>query len=526
MKKPLLMAFSLVGLFISIYLWWVYTSDSHPMVCLGTGCDTVRASRYAEILGLPMPVLGAAMYSALALLLFAEQLIATEFARKVRYAFTAIAAAGFLFSVYLTGLEAFVIHAWCAWCVGSAVAITLIFGTATMELIRPARRPDDAAAMATLRHLFTITIVAMVIGIPAFIFLSRHGELPPVVQASDAAIKKYLIRPDSHVAGNPNAPVTVVEFGDFECPACGREDPVVREVMQKYGDRVRFIFRQYPLEQIHMNAMQAAEASECAAAQGKFWPAKDKLYDGQSDLTEPALYLYADQLGLDKARFSQCLSSHATQARIREDMADAHALGVDRTPTFFVGQQKIAQPMDITQFSQLLDKELAARGGTPSGDATRASTSGASGDPSSSGSPFSGGGPNIFASSQGSEIACSNDEALKAQPDLIRTPETRQLFEGAAKPLFVDVRTAKDFAGGHLPNAINIPVDDFERRYSELTKDRTIVLYESGKSPGDICGSSRAAGRVLLTHGFPREKVKVYQDGLADWQKAGLPVAR
>ena len=69
-------------------------------------------------------------------------------------------------------------------------------------------------------------------------------------------------------------------------------------------------------------------------------------------------------------------------------------------------------------------------------------------------------------------------------------------------------------------------MDDFERRYSELTKDRTIVLYESGKSPGDICGSSRAAGRVLLTHGFPREKVKVYQDGLADWQKAGLPVAR
>ncbi len=515
MRKQLLMALSLVGLFISSYLWWVYTSPLHALVCLGTGCDTVRLSRYAEILGLPMPVLGVAMYAALALLLFAEQLIATEFARKVRYAFTAIAAAGFLFSLYLTGLEAFVIHAWCAWCVGSAVAVTFIFGITALELIRPARRPDAAAALATLRNLFTTMLVAIVIGIPAFIFLSRHGEVPDVVQASEHALRNNLIRADSHATGKLDSPVTVVEFADFECPACGRQDPVVREVMQKYGDRVRFIFRQYPLEQIHMNAMQAAEASECAGAQGKFWPAKDKLYDGQTDLTEPALYLYADQLGLDKARFSQCLSSHATLARIREDMADAHALGVDRTPTFFVGQQKIAQPMDLTQFSQLLDKELAARGGTKPGGATQTA---------SSGSPFSTGG-NIFASSQGSEMACSNDEALKAQPDLIRTPQTRQLFEGATKPLFVDVRAAKDYAVGHLPAAINIPVDDFERRFSELPKDRTIVLYESGKSPGDICGSSRAAGRVLLAHGFAKERVKVYQDGLADWQKAGLPVA-
>jgi rhodanese-related sulfurtransferase len=298
----------------------------------------------------------------------------------------------------------------------------------------------------------------------------------------------------------------------------------VREVVQKYGDRVRFIFRQYPLVQIHINALQAAEASECAAAQGRFWQAKDKLYDGQNDLTEPALNLYAGQLGLDTSSFSQCLSSHATLARIREDMEDAQKLGVDRTPTFFVDQQKIAKPLDATEFSQILDKELTARGGSKSGGSTQ--TAGASGDPASTGSLFPAAGGNIFASGQGSEIACSNDEALKAQPDLIRTAEARRLFEGANKPLFVDVRTAKEFAGGHLPNASNIPVDDFERRWTELPKDRTVVLYESGKSPGDICGSSRAAGRVLLAHGYAKERVKVFQDGLADWQKAGLPIAR
>src|SRR5207244_9477242 len=130
----------------------------------------------------------------------------------------------------------------------------------------------------------------------------------------------------------------------------------------------------------------------------------------QADLTQPALYLYADQLGLDKARFSQCLSSHATLARIREDMADAHALGVDRTPTFFVGQQKIAQPIDLPQFSQLLDKELAARGGAKPGSAKQATFAKPSGAPSSSGSLLIGPGPNIFANTPGSEIACSNDQ--------------------------------------------------------------------------------------------------------------------
>src|SRR5204862_110644 len=147
MRKPLLMALSLLGLFISIYLWWVYSSPSHALVCLGTGtgCDTVRASRYADILGLPMPIYGVAMYVTLALLLFAEHLIATQFARRVRYAFTAIAAAGFLFSLYLTALEAFVIHAWCAWCVGSAVAFTFIFGLTALETIRTARRPHGTA---------------------------------------------------------------------------------------------------------------------------------------------------------------------------------------------------------------------------------------------------------------------------------------------------------------------------------------------------------------------------------------------
>ena len=86
----------------------------------------------------------------------------------------------------------------------------------------------------------------------------------------------------------------------------------------------------------------------------------------------------------------------------------------------------------------------------------------------------------------------------------------------------MDVRPAKEYAAGHIPGAINIPVDDMPKRWSTLPKDRVIVFYESGRSSGDICASGRAAGRILLEHGYAFDQVKVYQDGLAGWQKSGL----
>jgi rhodanese-related sulfurtransferase len=107
---------------------------------------------------------------------------------------------------------------------------------------------------------------------------------------------------------------------------------------------------------------------------------------------------------------------------------------------------------------------------------------------------------------------------------LIRTPDARQFFEGQPKALFVDVRAPKEYASGRIPGAINVPADKIEARWSELPRDRNIVLYESGTSAGDVCAFGRAAGRVLLAHGFSRDQVKVYQDGLAGWEKVNLPV--
>src|SRR3954469_4859513 len=124
-RKTIAFALALLGLFVSLYLWWVYASPSHPMVCLGTGCDVVRASSYAHFAGIPTPVFGVLMYAVLAALIYAET--RKPRATAIRNAVLLIAGAGVLVSAGLTYVEASVIHAWCAWCVTQALAVTLIF---------------------------------------------------------------------------------------------------------------------------------------------------------------------------------------------------------------------------------------------------------------------------------------------------------------------------------------------------------------------------------------------------------------
>jgi protein-disulfide isomerase/rhodanese-related sulfurtransferase len=556
MRKLVMLALSLLGLFDSTYLWWVYTSPSRPLVCLGGGgCDAVRASTYAHLWGHPLPIFGVAMYAALALLVFSQPLGLARWAPARRYLVATLSGCGFLFSVYLTGLEGRVIHAWCAWCVVSALTVTAIFVLSVWEIARPAPEPEPAEALAQARTHFAVCIAALIVGIPAFYTLSHHGESPSTVQqASEAVIRERLIRPDSHVSGNPQAPVTIVEFGDFQCPACGREQEVIREIRQKYGDQICWVFRQFPIPSLHPFAEAAAMASECAADQGKFWEAVDKLYENQTDLSNDALRRYAAELGLDTERFNQCLNSEATLARVHRDLDDAHALGVRGTPSFFVNQQALGRPPTAEELTHLIDQALGSRrpvtaqtqspGETPDRlqthdlkafAADKPDTSKASA-PNSSASlggsletkpllPSVGGG--IFA--QAGSPGCSEDELKQRQPALIRTPEAQRLFAGSPKALFVDVRSAKDFATERIPGAINIPSDQIGQRWNSLPKDRTIVLYEAGR-PGatglDVCADSRAAGRVLLTHEFSPDRVKVDEDGLANWERAGLPVER
>jgi len=515
------------------------------MVCLGTGCDTVRLSAYSHLWGLPMPIFGAAGYVLVALLIIAESLVPATLAVEVRHALAGATGFGFLFSLYLEYLQGFVIHAWCAWCITSGLVMTALCALAVYNVVRPAPETDAPAQLAQVRRYFVVGVAALAIGVPTFYQLSAHGEAPPPPPpaANETTVEK-LVRPDSHVAGNPNALVTVVEFGDFECPVCGREEPVAKAIRAKYGNQIRFVFRQFPLIHSHPFAERMAEASECAADQGKFWEAVEKIYAHQDDLSEAALKRDAAEIGLDPAKFNQCMTTGAMAARVERDRQDGLALGVVGTPTFFIGRHAASGVPDVDELSRLIDQELAAQGQglsspvqPPAATPTGASTPAEAKNPAKSTSPKTapaatesapspfgllGAAPGGALTTFQTGVTCSDADAAKKQPTLINTSQLRELLNGKNRPLFVDVRPAKEYAAGRIPGAINIPVDDMPQRWNTLAKDRVIVFYESGRSAGDICASGRAAGRIMLEHGFPFDQVKVYQDGLAGWQKSGL----
>jgi protein-disulfide isomerase len=139
-----------------------------------------------------------------------------------------------------------------------------------------------------------------------------------------------------HIQGPADAPVTFVEYGDYECPYCGAAYPIVKEVQSRMGDRLRFVFRNFPISTSHPHAEQAAEAAEAAASQGKFWEMHDLLYENQEHLDDTDLHRYADQLLLDVGVFDEELAQHVHAERVREDFMSGVRSGVNGTPTFYV----------------------------------------------------------------------------------------------------------------------------------------------------------------------------------------------
>jgi protein-disulfide isomerase len=163
-----------------------------------------------------------------------------------------------------------------------------------------------------------------------------------------------------HVRGPDRALVTLVEYGDFECPYCGQAEPVVRELLADYGD-LRYVWRHLPLSDVHPHAQLAAEAAEAAAIQAKFWPMHDQLLDHQGELTAKDLIRHAGDLGLNTDQFARDLRNHAGEAQISEDLDSADLSGVSGTPTFFINGKRHHGAYDIATLS---DAVRAARART------------------------------------------------------------------------------------------------------------------------------------------------------------------
>ena len=182
--------------------------------------------------------------------------------------------------------------------------------------------------------------------------LPRRLRVRALLGTAEQLTDLYIeVDPDrDHLRGPHEAPVTVVEYGDFECPYCGQAEPVIRELLRDFGD-VRYVWRHLPLNDVHVNAQLAAEAAEAAADQGAFWEMHDLLLDRQDALRPDDLVAYALQLGLDVERFGEQLRTHGGAARIAEDVDSADLSGVSGTPTFFINGQRHYGAYDIDTLS-------------------------------------------------------------------------------------------------------------------------------------------------------------------------------
>jgi protein-disulfide isomerase len=149
------------------------------------------------------------------------------------------------------------------------------------------------------------------------------------------------------VRGAPDAPVTLIEYGDYECPYCGQAELAIRELLESFGDDLRYVWRHLPLNDVHTHAQLAAEAAEAASAQGLFWDFHDALLTHQDDLTPAGLARRADELGLDLNRFWEDIRSHEHADRIGDDVTSADASGVAGTPSFFINGKRHDGAYDI-----------------------------------------------------------------------------------------------------------------------------------------------------------------------------------
>ena len=150
-----------------------------------------------------------------------------------------------------------------------------------------------------------------------------------------------------HVQGPATAPVTLVEYGDYECPYCGAAYPIVKRLQEHLGDRLRFVFRNFPLTTMHPHAERAAEAAEAAGAQGKFWEMHDYIYEHQRALMDRKLVEYAATVGLDVDRFERDMVDQVHTERVRADFMSGVRSGVNGTPTFFINGYRHNGPFDF-----------------------------------------------------------------------------------------------------------------------------------------------------------------------------------
>lgn len=390
-KRPALatLVLALVGLAVGVMI-----ARTHAQIDRGlaTGCSVnetvdcvpVLTSDYAYLFGLPVAWWAIAAYAAIGIAALLV-LTSTGAARRRQLAnLLLIAAAGaILFSAYLAVVAFGVLGHVCPQCTALYVVnLLLLAATVWLAGATQGSARDQQTWRARLRLIgggVAGVVVLLLAGVlwkgltsaaaltPAAVcerdpeFCARYQSLPVVA----------LDLPGGHVKGRADAPVTIVEFSDFECGHCKLAYQGLKQTLPLYGDDVQVRFHHYPLDGAcnsaikgggHRYACLAAMAAECAAAQGRFWEYHDTLFDHQPNFTRDDLLRYADDLGLDRAAFTACLDSDAPRAAVRQDVAAGNRLGVESTPTLFLNGRTVRGALrgETLGYAIVLERERAA----------------------------------------------------------------------------------------------------------------------------------------------------------------------
>jgi predicted DsbA family dithiol-disulfide isomerase len=184
-------------------------------------------------------------------------------------------------------------------------------------------------------------------------------KAPPIFRAE-------IVTAGAYSKGPATAPIQLVEFSDFHCPFCKRVEPTIAQVLKKYEGKIRFVYKDFPLDSLHPQARAASEAARCAGDQGKFWEFHGKVYAGASDASPATMQAYAKELGLDAAAFETCRSSRKYQSQVQADVAEGMKFGVSGTPAFFINGRFLSGAQPLEAFTKIIDEELQSRAATGS----------------------------------------------------------------------------------------------------------------------------------------------------------------
>jgi len=210
--------------------------------------------------------------------------------------------------------------------------------------------------------------LVLIIGITIIATLASGNAVTPASSADFTATQTSALSTTDHTRGATNATVSLMEYGDFQCPACGAYEPLVEQLFKTYGDKVQFVFRNFPLYQVHQDAGIAAQAAEAAAIQGKYWEMHDLLYStqatwstvGATDVVSKYFDGYAKSLGMNVSKFDTDINSTAVKAKVDADATLGNTAQVNHTPTFFINLTQIPNPQSYADFTKVIDAALAS----------------------------------------------------------------------------------------------------------------------------------------------------------------------